>query len=273
MCVQYQVSGLENRRDYELCRVNVTDRDDPGTGNWEARYAIARSDASGHFAVHTDPATNQGVVTVVKPLDFESQSEHTLVLTVANRNPLSPKAPRVPVSSATVVVTVVNENEAPRFREDPIHVLVPEYDIIKDPERWLDINKLTGDIIARRPFNIRSPHLRSGVYTAVVRATDAGGMATSATLLITLKETNDYAPQLVPLRGTVCRTGYHPDSALLLTALDEDLAPHADPFTFELPHEMALNWTLVPVNSELLNDLSLYCLTPTCSLMTCLCTV
>ncbi|KAG7253980.1 hypothetical protein CRUP_013841, partial [Coryphaenoides rupestris] len=122
----YQVSGLENRRDYELCRVNVTDRDDPGTGNWEARYAIARSDASGHFAVHTDPATNQGVVTVVKPLDFESQSEHTLVLTVANRNPLSPKAPRVPVSSATVVVTVVNENEAPRFKEDPIHVLVPE---------------------------------------------------------------------------------------------------------------------------------------------------
>jgi len=102
---------------------------------------------------------------------------------------------------------------------------------------------------------------------------DAGGMATSATLLITLKETNDYAPQLVPLSGTVCRSGNHPDSALLLTALDEDLAPHADPFTFELPHEMALNWTLVPVNSELLNDLSLYCLTPTCSLMTCLCTV
>lgn len=45
---------------------------------------------------------------------------------MANRNPLSPKAPRVPVSSATVVVTVVNENEAPRFREDPIQVLVPE---------------------------------------------------------------------------------------------------------------------------------------------------
>jgi len=68
VCVQYQASVLENRRDYELCRVNVTDRDDPGTGNWEARYAIARSDASGHFAVHTDPATNQGVVTVVKVL-------------------------------------------------------------------------------------------------------------------------------------------------------------------------------------------------------------
>ena len=45
------------------------------------------------------------------------------------------------------------------------------YDIIRDPERWLEINKVTGDIIARRPFNIRSPFLRNGVYNAVVRAT------------------------------------------------------------------------------------------------------
>ena len=45
---------------------------------------------------------------------------------MVNQNPLSSKAPNSPVSSATVVVRVVNENEAPRFREDPIQVLVPE---------------------------------------------------------------------------------------------------------------------------------------------------
>ncbi|KAJ3593887.1 hypothetical protein NHX12_006220 [Muraenolepis orangiensis] len=266
----YHVSGQENQQDYEVCRVNSTDRDDHGTGNWEAVYTVAHGNNGGHFFVDTDPVSNQGVITVVKPLDFESQSEYTLVLTVANRNPLSPKAPSAPVSSATVVVTVVNENEAPRFREDPIRVLVPEsvvpgtilksnlaydpdqtglrYDIFRDPERWLEVNKLTGDIIARRPFNIRSAHLKNGVYSAVVRATDAGGMTTSATLLITLKETNDYPPQLVPLSGIICRPGNRPESALLLTARDEDLAPHADPFTFDLPDDMAFNWTLVPVN-------------------------
>ena len=79
---------------------------------------------------------------------------------------------------------------------------------------------------------------------------DAGGMTTSATLLITLKETNDYPPKLVPLSGIACRYGNNPDTALLLTALDEDLAPHAEPFIFELPDQMALNWTIVPVNSE-----------------------
>ena len=45
------------------------------------------------------------------------------------------------------------------------------YDIVTDPERWLDVNKLTGDIITRRQLNIQSPHLKNGVYKAVVRAT------------------------------------------------------------------------------------------------------
>lgn len=57
--------AVENRKDYEIGRVNVTDRDDLGTGNWEARYFIT-NDPDGKFAISTDPATNQGIVTVVK---------------------------------------------------------------------------------------------------------------------------------------------------------------------------------------------------------------
>lgn len=49
-----------------------------------------------------------------------------LHLTVENVKPLSSKAPNVPVSTATVTVTVVNENEAPHFRQDPIRIVVPE---------------------------------------------------------------------------------------------------------------------------------------------------
>lgn len=63
---------------------------------------------------------------VPQPLDYEAQSEHILVLTVENVVPLSSKAPNLPASTATVTLTVVNENEAPRFREDPIQIAVPE---------------------------------------------------------------------------------------------------------------------------------------------------
>lgn len=63
---------------------------------------------------------------VMQPLDFEAQQEYILILMVENLNPLSSKAPNLPVSTATVVVTIVNENEAPHFRESPIQIVVPE---------------------------------------------------------------------------------------------------------------------------------------------------
>lgn len=59
------MTAVENRNDYELGRVNVTDRDDTGTKNWKAKYFIL-NDYRGNFAVRTDPITNQGVLTVVK---------------------------------------------------------------------------------------------------------------------------------------------------------------------------------------------------------------
>ncbi|XP_044061719.1 cadherin-15 [Siniperca chuatsi] len=265
----YTMIGVENRKDYEIGRVNVTDRDDRGTGNWEAKYFIS-NDPDGNFAISTDPATNQGILTVVKPLDYEAQDEYMLILMVENLNPLSNKAPNLPVSTATVVVTVVNENEAPHFREDPIQIVVPEsvvpgtllksniafdpdnsdlrYEISRDPERWLDINRDTGDITAKRTFNMQSPNVKNNIYNAVVKVTDTGGVSTTATVAITLKETNDFPPQLFPLSGSVCRGAGRTSSGLIVTAVDEDLPPHAAPFTFELPEDLSFNWTVIQVN-------------------------
>ncbi|XP_074471499.1 cadherin-15 [Sebastes fasciatus] len=265
----YSMTAVENRKDYDIGRVNVTDRDDRGTGNWEAKYFIS-NDPEGNFAIRTDPATNEGVLTVVKPLDYEGQNEYVLILTVENVNRLSNKAPNLPVSTATVVVTVANENESPRFREDPIQIVVLEsvvpgtllksdiafdpdlsdlsYEISRDPERWLDINRETGDITARRTFNMRSPNVKNNIYNAVVKVTDAGGVSTTATVAITLKETNDFPPQLFPLSGTVCRDAGRRRSGLVVTAVDEDLPPHAAPFAFGIPDDLSINWTFIQVN-------------------------
>ncbi|XP_068598354.1 cadherin-15 [Brachionichthys hirsutus] len=265
----YSMIAEENRKDYEIGRVTVTDRDDRGTGNWEARFTIS-NDPEGNFAISTDAATNQGVLTVVKPLDFEALDEYVLILKVVNLNPLSSKAPNLPVSTATVVVTVVNQNEAPRFREDPIHIVVPEsvapetllksniafdpddsdlrYEMTKDPERWLHIDRDTGDITAKRTFNMRSPHVKNNIYNAVVKVTDAGGVSTAAKVTITLTETNDFPPQLFPLIGSVCKDAGQTGSGLVLSALDEDLPPHAAPYTFEKLDDLSINWTVSQVN-------------------------
>ncbi|XP_033972683.1 cadherin-15 [Trematomus bernacchii] len=266
----YSMLAVENRKDNEIGRVNVTDRDDRGTANWEAKYFIS-NDPEGNFAITTDPATNEGVLTVVKPLDYEAQHEHVLLLKVENVNPLSIKAPSVPVSGASVFVTVVNENEAPRFREDPIQLVVPEsvvpgtlltshiasdpdnsdlrYEISRDPEKWLDIDRDTGEIYAKRTFNMRSPNVKNNIYNVIVKVTDAGGVSTTATVAITLKETNDFPPQLFPLSGSVCRDTGRGSSGLVVTAVDEDFPPHAAPFSFEMPDDdLSINWTVVQVN-------------------------
>lgn len=49
--------------------------------------------------------------------------------------------------------------------------LLGRYEISRDPERWLDINRVTGDITAKRSFNMRSPHVRNNIYRAVVKVT------------------------------------------------------------------------------------------------------
>ncbi|KAM6942820.1 cadherin-15 isoform 1-T1 [Xenentodon cancila] len=264
----YSMTAVENLLN-EIGRVNVTDRDDRGTKNWEAKYSIS-GDPGHRFSIRTDPETNQGVVTVMQPLDYETQKEHILTVTVENASPLSRKVSVQPLSTATVVVTVMNENEAPYFREHPILIETLEsalpgmiltsniafdpedselrYEMIKDPERWLEIDRHTGEITLRRPFNMRSPHVENNVYNAAVRVTDAGGASATAVVAISLKETNDFPPLVFPPSGSVCRGVSSKRSGLFLTAVDEDRPPHAAPFYFKIPHELSVNWTLRQVN-------------------------
>ncbi|XP_036400202.1 cadherin-15 [Megalops cyprinoides] len=271
--LSYSMTAVENREIDEIGRVNVTDKDEPGSENWGAKYTIAKGDPYGHFAIRTDPDSNQGIISVVKPLDYESQKEYQLVLTVENKIPLSSKATQEPVSTATVTIMVANENEAPRFKVDPIKLDVPEsvdpgtvlaqdiaddadnaklrFEVEHDPERWIAINPQTGKITARKKFSLRSPHVKNNIYTARIKVSDmdAGGISSTATVELKLRETNDFAPQLVPVTGTMCRDAEEPP-VLVLTAVDEDLPPQAAPFLFRLPSNSpaALNWTIIQMN-------------------------
>ncbi|KAM9816875.1 cadherin-15-like [Neosynchiropus ocellatus] len=266
----YHMSAVEKTLG-DIGRVSVTDGDEPGTRNWVAKYSIS-DDPHGHFNIRTDAETNQGILSVVKPLDFETVKKLNLTLRVENIHPLSNKAPKAPVSTATVVVTVFEENQPPYITENPIRISVPEnvlpgtslkrdiavhphvnvtmsFEITEDPEDWLDINKDTGEISTKRSINMGSPHVQEKVYTAAVVVTAAGGLSSTAAVQITLVETNDFAPRLSPLSGSICKTGGRFCSGLVLTAVDEDLPPHADPFSFEISVETSTTkWTLTKVN-------------------------
>lgn len=75
-------------------------------------------------------------------------------------------------------------------------------------------------------------------------------MSATATVTITLKETNDFAPQVFPLTGSVCRDSDSRGAGLVVTAADEDFPPQAAPFTFEILDDLSINWTVMQVNGK-----------------------
>ncbi|XP_059185589.1 cadherin-like protein 26 [Centropristis striata] len=67
-------------------RLHVTDKDTQNSPAWRARYTI-HGDEGGHFKIQTDPDTNDGILTVVKPLDFEEDAQRELTISVENEMP------------------------------------------------------------------------------------------------------------------------------------------------------------------------------------------
>ncbi|XP_011288592.2 cadherin-15 isoform X1 [Felis catus] len=265
------VSGVD------VGRLQVEDRDLPGSPNWAARFTILEGDPKGQFAIRTDPKTNEGVLSVVKPLDYESCEQYNLRVAVQNEAPLQAAAPRAERGQARVSVRVQDINEAPVFQENPLRTSLPEgvppgtpvatfsaqdpdtqrlqrlsYSKDYDPDDWLRVDKATGQIQTQRVLSPASPFLKDGWYRAIILAYDDASPPSTATgtLSIEILEVNDHAPELSPPSGSVCSK---PDqgSGLLLGATDADLPPHGAPFHFQLSPrvpELTRNWSVSRVN-------------------------
>ncbi|XP_050930512.1 LOW QUALITY PROTEIN: cadherin-like protein 26 [Lates calcarifer] len=77
---------IEDETGSSPLRLHVTDKDTPNSPAWRARYTIKGDDGE-HFKIETDPDTNDGILTVVKPLDFEEGARRELSISVENEAP------------------------------------------------------------------------------------------------------------------------------------------------------------------------------------------
>ncbi|XP_032556946.1 cadherin-13 isoform X2 [Chiroxiphia lanceolata] len=243
-----------------IVNLTVGDRDDPVTGAWRAVYTIINGNPGQSFEIHTNPQTNEGMLSVVKPLDYEISAFHTLLIKVENEDPLIPDIAYGPSSTATVQITVEDVNEGPVFHPNPMMVTKQEnipigsvvltvnatdpdtlqhqtirYSVYKDPAGWLEINPTNGTIGTTAVLDRESPYVQDNVYTALFLAIDSGNPPATGTgtLHITLEDVNDNVPSLYPTLAKVC------DDAkdlrvVVLGASDKDLHPNTDPFKFEL---------------------------------------
>ncbi|KAL7407698.1 hypothetical protein ABVT39_012237 [Epinephelus coioides] len=67
-------------------RLHVTDNDTSNSSAWRAKYTI-HGDEGEHFQIETDPGTNDGILTVIRPLDYEKGAQKELTISVENEAP------------------------------------------------------------------------------------------------------------------------------------------------------------------------------------------
>ncbi|XP_020844753.1 LOW QUALITY PROTEIN: cadherin-3 [Phascolarctos cinereus] len=262
---KYIAEVPENKDGVEVQRLNVTDLDAPNTPAWRAIYQITQGDEGGHFAITTDPENNQGILTTKKGLDFETKNQFTLHVVVSNEAPFVVK---LPTSTATVTVHVVDVNEAPTFLPPSKVVDIYEgvrvgekictyaaqdpdrqqnqklsYQIMSDPAEWLMIHPESGEITSKGLLDRENEQfVTNNTYMVIVLATDNGNPSATGTgtLLLTLLDVNDHGPIPEPRQITICNQNTVPQ---VLNITDKDLPPHTTPFRAQLTHDSDIYWT------------------------------
>ncbi|KAH1181923.1 cadherin-like protein 26 [Mauremys mutica] len=273
----YQWQIEEGKVGSGVLRLQVEDQDSPNTPAWRAKYKIVKGNEKEQFTVETDPETNEGILSVIKPLDHEGDLEKRLVISVENEEPLFScdkgklrSRPVAPIS-ASVAVKVLDRNDAPEFhpltlvfqKEEGVKPgtrlgkysavdpdVVPnkiKYKVVHDPAGWVTVDENSGVITAMKELDRESPYVNDSVYPIIIHAIDDGvpPQTGTGTILLYLSDINDHMPTLVTRFLEVCDKARL--TPLIIKAEDNDSHPYASPFTFKLADDsksIKQNWRL-----------------------------
>ncbi|XP_062858256.1 desmocollin 2-like protein [Trichomycterus rosablanca] len=262
----YKGKVMENKADVLVLRVPVQDKDLKNTPNWKAVYEITKGNETGNFLIKTDPVTNEGLLYVMKPLDYEKQKVVNLEVMARNENPL---VKTTPVWNKTPVeITVENEDEGPEFSPSVLHLKVKEnipngttigtysaldpetssskgikYYKITDPGSWINVMESTGELKTAKTIDRESPLVYNNTYNITVKAVDETQKTGTGTVFILIEDVNDNEPKIVNPDKVLCLKD-NAWGSTLLEAVDYDQPPYSGPFTFALGKEAEGTWKL-----------------------------
>ncbi|XP_005948102.2 cadherin-1 [Haplochromis burtoni] len=261
----YTATVDENKKDVVVVRMIVTDEDEPQTPAWNAIFKIVSGDPDGLFTVKMGTNKQEGILSTAKELDFERASKHTLLVSVENEIPFAGVS--VVTSTATVVVSVRDVNEAPIFDPKETLVVKPEdlavdeavvqytasdpdtarkqtvsYKIMNDPAGWLNVDKDTGLIKVGASMDREGIFITNNRYTATIGAYDDDAVPATGTgiLIIQLEDVNDNAPTIEQHKIMVCNKDPAPQ---LLSVTDKDGPEFGAPYSVSLQGMSKTNWT------------------------------
>lgn len=281
----------ENEENIPVLRLQVSDLDTRGTDAWKALYTI-HGDTGNNFRITTDPQTNEGVLFLVKALDFEKASVRNLSVSVTNVAPYQTcmvksrpatgvwdvvTAKEVP-GVRHMMVTVEDVNDPPFFSPAVKNVTVDEnmpvgwtletftaldldrsysndFRYIKgeDPNDWVTVDSKSGKITTAKMLDREGSNVTNGHYKVTLYAVDSGKPPMTGTGTLNI-QLNDLNDNAPLLEKTRLDLCLSDSaSATNITAKDLDTDPYSGPFYFELEGDVSGKWRIDPDNGYTVN--------------------
>ncbi|XP_006835190.1 PREDICTED: desmoglein-4 [Chrysochloris asiatica] len=276
----YSASIEENCLNSELIRLQAIDLDEEGTDNWLAEYLILSGNDGNWFDIQTDPKTNEGILKVVKMLDYEQMPNVHLSIGVKNQAEFHHSvASQFRMQPTPVRIQVINVREGPTFQPNSMTFSVREgirgdsllnhvlgtypaidldtgnpatnvrYIIGHDAGSWLKVDSRTSEIQFSREFDKKSKYITNGIYTAEILAIDDGsGKTATGTICVEVPDVNDYCPIVFTESSTICIAS----PSVLISAKGIIDHSYGSPFTFcviDQPPGTSDSWNINSVNS------------------------
>ncbi|NXM90217.1 DSG2 protein, partial [Oenanthe oenanthe] len=272
----FEGSIEENRANVEIMRIKVFDKDEEFSDNWLAKFTFVSGNEDGFFQIVTDPQTNEGILTVVKALDYEKMQSLNLGIVVTNKAEFHKSIkPSFKAETIPIKIKVINVKEGPVFpggtkiieasEKLQIKQVIGQYQAYdedtgkiaeritymkgKDAANWVTVDPATGEIRLAKNLDYESPHVVNGTYTITMLGvtTDSPRKTVTGTVVIQVQDENDNCPVIVNPVQTVCS-----DAKLVdVTAHDLDSYPNSYPFSFTVidePEGTADNWIIASGN-------------------------
>lgn len=263
---QYTFNVSEDLRVKEVVgKILVEDIDEPQ--NRIAKYTFMKGRYEQWFQIKSNPQTNEGIIILTKPLNYESIKEFRMSIEVTDPSiDLRVAKQQRPSSTTEVVINVLDVDEPPEFSK-PFYLFKVKEDV---KQKYIDYVSATDPDIAKRAVrysaktskddSVRVKEENGSIYVkSLDRETNAWHNFTvtaeeidsptkkssSVNVYIQVLDVNDNAPEFAePYAPRVCENTANDLAILTISATDKDEMVPGMKFTY-YSAEKENNFTVV----------------------------
>ncbi|XP_058572248.1 cadherin-12 isoform X2 [Neofelis nebulosa] len=240
---------------------------DPDFGqNAEIEYNIVPGDGGNLFDIVTDEDTQEGVIKLKKPLDFETKKAYTFKVEASNLHIDHRFHSAGPFKdTATVKISVLDIDEPPVFskplytmevyEDTPVGTIIGAVtaqdldvgssavryfiDWKNDGDSYFTIDGTEGTIATNELLDRES----TAQYNFSIIASKVSNplLSSKVNILINVLDVNEFPPEIsVPYETAVCENAKPGQIIQIVSAADRDLSPAGQQFSFRLSPEAAV---------------------------------